>query len=221
MKREVKVVAALAGLVVAALIAAAVFYKAQQPASTAAAPGGAPQELIRGDSWALGPADAPVTLVEFLDPECESCAAFFPKVKEVLRDYDGKIRFVVRYMPLHKSSLMAVAATEAAGKQGKYWEMQSLLFLRAGEWGHRPVPEPAIFVGFARELGLDAAQFEAELASPAWSQKAMRDMADGRTVGVNGTPTFFINGAMLEVLDDANLRTALDGALAKAAKERS
>jgi protein-disulfide isomerase len=77
-----------------------------------------PETLVRPDSPTLGSSDAPVTLVEFLDPECESCAAFAPIVKKILQDYDGKVRLVVRYMPLHHNSLRAAALTEAAGEQG-------------------------------------------------------------------------------------------------------
>ncbi len=211
MKREVKVVLSLAAAVTVALLAAAMFYKSRQPSQIAApVRAGLSQELIRGDSWTLGPADAPVTVVEFLDPECESCKAFYPIMKEVLKKHEGKVHFVVRYMTFHRSSMMAVAATEAAGKQQKYWEMQERLFATAGEWGHQPTPIRGFFVSYARELGLDVDRFQLDLDDPAWATKVQRDMADGSTLGVSQTPTIFVNGVKLEDLSQEALETAVE-----------
>lgn len=165
--------------------------------------------LVRPDSPALGPADAPVTIVEFLDPECESCRAMFPVVKEILEQYGDRVRLVVRYFPLHNNSVLAAAATEAAGLQGKYWEMQELLFERQPEWGEQQMPQTALFVQYAQQLGLDIDQFSEDLQRVEFQERIARDQADGQTVGVNGTPTFFVNGKPVNQLS----RSALIGAI--------
>ena len=157
--------------------------------------------LIRPDSPILGAAEAPVTIVEFLDPECESCRAAFPFVKQLLQEYDGRVRLVVRYFPLHANSVLAVAATEAAGEQGKYWEMQELLFNNQLQWGEQQSPQTELFVSYAEQLGLDSAAFTAGLQKQAFIAKAERDRQDGIALGVQGTPTFFINGKRVEELN--------------------
>lgn len=214
MKRELRIISALAIMVVIAVLIATSLYRKSvakvesEKASIAARP-----ELVRDDSPTLGSKDAPVTIVEFLDPECESCKAFFPIMKEVLKKYEGKVFFVVRYMGFHRSSMMAVAATEAAGLQGQYWQMQELLFSTAEEWGHHPEPVRSFFVGYASTLGLDINRFEEELDNHTWTAKVQRDMADGAILGVKSTPTIFINGRQLADLSQASLEEAIERAL--------
>ncbi|HEX6186055.1 MAG TPA: thioredoxin domain-containing protein, partial [Pyrinomonadaceae bacterium] len=184
--------------------------------------------LVRPDSPTLGPADAPVTLVEFLDPECESCGAFHPTVKRILKDYDGKVRLVVRYMPFHPNSVLAATVTEAAGEQGKYWEMQELLFRRQPEWGeihghggHAPAPaarrEPpaVLFERYAAELGLDVERVRAAVAERRYASKVERDRRDGQSLGVAKTPTFFVNGRQLARFSQQDLRALIEEELGK------
>lgn len=204
MKKEVKILIAISLAVIIAAVFAAGAYNTSVPPDPASAPVALDEEqtakLTRADSYRLGPAMAKVTMVEFLDPECEACKAFHPVVKRILKDYEGRIQFVVRYMSFHKSSAMAVAATEAAGLQGKYWEMQELLFNEAEAWGHRSAPDQALFIQYATSLGLDTTQFTKDLADPRWQEKLERDMEDGGEVGVRGTPTVFINGRKISDL---------------------
>jgi len=168
------------------------------------------EEFERDDSPSIGPRDAAVTIVEFLDPECESCRAFFPTMKSILKDYEGRVRFVVRYMPFHSSSLVAIAATEAAGVQGKYWEMQELLFNLADEWGHQPTPRKDLFIKYAQSLRLDLEKFKQDLEDPKWIDKAQRDMSDGKTLGVQGTPTLFVNGDRVRGLTYQAVKRSLE-----------
>ena len=182
-----------------------------------------PETLIRPDSAMLGANDAPVTLVEFLDPECESCAAFSPVVKKILKDYEPKVRLVVRYMPLHPNSLRAATLTEAAGEQGKYWEMQELLFRRHAEWGERhgaqPTAQPqnidALFEKYAMELGLDVEKVNAAVRENRYKAKLERDRRDGQTLGVRKTPSFFVNGRMLMRFGENDLRALIEDELKK------
>lgn len=169
--------------------------------------------LIREDSPALGAAGAPVTIVEFLDPECESCRAAAPFVKQLLREYDGRVRLVVRYFPLHSNSVLAATATEAAGEQGKYWEMQDLLFTNQPQWGEQSTPQSALFIEYARSLGLNVEQFTAVLQGTKYAAKIERDRQDARALGARGTPTIFINGRQVQDISYASLKAEIDRAL--------
>lgn len=170
-------------------------------------------QLIREDSPALGPSDAPVTLVEFLDPECESCRAMHPVVKDLLATYDGQLRLVVRYFPLHGNSVLAASATEAAGLQGKYWEMQNLLFERQSEWGEQQTSQEERFVDYAEQLGLNTDQFIADMNRPEFRAKIQRDQVDGEALGVDGTPTFFLNGVRIDRLNYEVIVNAIESSL--------
>lgn len=152
--------------------------------------------LIKEDSPKIEAENAKVTVVEFLDPECEACRAAYPTVKQVLKDYDGKINFVVRYFPLHNNSMLAAKTLEASGEQGKYWEMMDILFTRQTEWSEKKEPQTEIFLKYAQELGLDIDKFNDALAKKEYEDKVNRDKNDGITAGVQGTPTFFINGSL-------------------------
>ena len=226
MRKEVKILALIAVFVVVAAVLGARYYRdsvqgVRRPNASADGP------LVRPDSPALGPADAPVTVVEFLDPECESCGAFHPTLKRLLKDYDGKVRLVVRYMPFHPNSVLAAAVTEAAGEQGKYWEMQELLFRRQPEWGEihghggqaapavRREPPPVLFERYASELGLDVERVRAALAQRRYDSKVERDRRDGQSLGVTRTPTFFVNGRQLARFSQQDLRALIEEELKK------
>ena len=171
--------------------------------------------LVRDDSPTLGPADAPVTLVEFLDPECESCRAFYPIVKEVMADYDGQVRLVVRYVPGHANSALAAIALEAAREQddAKYWDMLELLFERQPEWGEQQEPQPQAFLDAASAVGLEVGPIQAAMNGGDTSM-VERDLADALAVDVRGTPTFFVNGMLVTDMSSEGLRAAIDRALA-------
>jgi protein-disulfide isomerase len=170
--------------------------------------------LVREDSPVLGPADAKVTIVEFLDPECESCAAFGPSVKKVVKENDPNVRLVIRYMPLHRNSIMAANFLEAAGEQGKYWEALDLIFAKQEDWGERhgaPVESQpdarAAFERFTKELGLDIEKVDAAIKDNRFGPKVERDKQDGQTMGVRQTPTIFVNGRKLTRLFESELRS--------------
>lgn len=170
--------------------------------------------LVREDSPILGPADAQVTLVEFLDPECESCRAFYPIVKEVMADYEGQARLVVRYIPGHANSALAAIALEAAREQddAKYWDMLELLFERQPEWGEQQVPQPQAFLEAATAVGLEPGPIQAAMEAGDTSM-VERDLADALAVDVSGTPTFFVNGTLVTNMSPEGLRAAIDAAL--------
>lgn len=213
--REVKLLLVLGiPIVVIAVVIGIMITRTQQQTGAGALAAADSSQFIRPDSPILGESSAPVTLVEFLDPECEGCRAAYPIVKDLLADYNGQVRLVVRYIPRHNNSLEAVAATEAAGRQGKYWEMQELLFANQLEWGEQTTPQTEAFVRYATQLGLDIEQFTRDLEDPAFEAKAKRDLEDGTALGVQGTPTFFINQQLVEPLSEETLRQMVDQALA-------
>lgn len=168
--------------------------------------------LVRPDSQRLS-AGTTATFVEYLDFECESCGAIYPTIERLKADYGDKVAFVIRYMPLHVSSVNAARAAEAAGEQGKFEAMYDVLFQRQADWGHKEQPEEAKFFGYAAELGLDMKRFRAAYDDPATSRKIERDKADGRALGVTGTPTMFLDGVRLQPKSLDDLVAAFDAAV--------
>ncbi|MDE0803759.1 MAG: thioredoxin domain-containing protein [Acidimicrobiales bacterium] len=156
------------------------------------------ERLVRPDSQLLSDADSDVQFVEFLDFECEACRAAFPAVEQLREEFGDQVTFVVRNFPLHNNSVAAAKAAEAAAAQGKFEEMYVKLFETQTEWGEKSSSQEDVFFGFAEDLGLDMDEFRSMYDDPATEEKIERDQADGRALGVSGTPTFFLNGDKLE-----------------------
>ncbi|MBB5234323.1 thioredoxin domain-containing protein [Deinococcus budaensis] len=180
-----------------------------------AVPAQASERLVRADSPALGPDDAKVTVVEFFDPECESCRAIEPDLIRLLDQYEGQVRLVARYFPLHANSLLAAGTIEAAAQQGGElrWRMRDYLFEKQPEWGEQQTPQKAKFLGYAQDMGLDLAQVEETIESASVRDLVERDRQDGLALGVSGTPTFFVNGERLTPLSVSALERAIQDAL--------
>ena len=143
------------------------------------------------DDHSAGPDDAPVTLVEYGDYECPHCGAAHPVVKAVQRRMGKRMRFVFRNFPLkeaHPHAYHAAEVAEAAGAQGKFWEMHHIIFERQHEL------EDADLLRYAKELRLDVDRVRSELEDGTWTRRVRDDFRSGVRSGVNGTPTFFING---------------------------
>jgi protein-disulfide isomerase len=228
MRKEIKILGAIAIIVILAAIVGAHYYRnALQSERVTTNTHANTQErgvgqLVHPDSPTLGAAAAPVTIVEFLDPECESCRAFHPTVKKMLKDYHGKVRLVVRYMPLHPHSMLAASFTEAAGEQGKYWQAQELLFQRQPEWGERHGQPAALqpgvkslFAKYAVELELDLEKLHSAMAQNKFAAKLERDKKDGQSLGVRQTPTLFVNGRKLARLHETDLKSLIEEELRK------
>jgi protein-disulfide isomerase len=146
-----------------------------------------------------GPAQAPVTLTEFGDFQCPSCGYYHPIVKEVLQRHP-EVKFQFHHFPLvqiHANAMAASVAAEAAGQQGKFWEMYDLLFTTQPQWAKSPNPEAA-FLAMALQLGLNSNQFQQDLRSPSVRDRVLADVTRGTAANVEGTPTFFINGQRVE-----------------------
>jgi protein-disulfide isomerase len=161
-----------------------------------------------------GSADAPVTLLEYGDYECPYCGAAYPIVKQVQERLGNKLRFVFRNFPIttsHPHAEQAAEAAEAAAVQGRFWEMHDYLY------EHQRQLEPEDLRGDATELGLDVARFEDELARHVHAARVREDFMSGVRSGVNGTPTFYINGMRH---DDSYDAETLLAALERAADQR-
>jgi protein-disulfide isomerase len=141
-----------------------------------------------------------VTVVEFLDLECEACRAAFPGVERLRTEYGDRVTFVLRYFPIpsHQNAELAARAVEAAARQGQLEPMYQMMYETQPEWGEQTVSKRDMFVEFATRLGLDAQRFERDLDDPATIDRVLSDRADGMELGVEGTPTFFINDGMFE-----------------------
>lgn len=151
--------------------------------------------LVRADSYQRGDANAPVTIVEFVDFQCEACAYMSPITTRILNEYQGKVRLVIRYWPLnqHKNAQAAVSAAEAAGELGKYWEMYDKLMTNRQQWSQTDNPWP-IFVKYAQDLDLAGFPTDFEAASTKSAGKVDRDGDDAQELKLKGVPNFFING---------------------------
>lgn len=146
---------------------------------------------VRADDHILGPENAPVTLIEYGDYECPYCGQAHQVLKELLSDLGSQIRFVFRHFPLtqiHPNAEKAALAAEAAGEQGRFWEMHDALY------ENQTALEDEDLLQYARDVGLDLAEFDESVGTRRHLGRVRQDFISGARSGVNGTPTFFING---------------------------
>jgi protein-disulfide isomerase len=166
-------------------------------------------QISTDDQPSRGVATAPVTLVEFTDFQCPSCAAMEPVIERIMTEYGGRVRLVVRDFPLtqHENAFKAAEAAEAARAQGKYWEYAHLLFI------NQKALEVPKLKEYATQVGLDRQKFDAVLDSGQLADKVQADSVEGTRIGVNATPTFFVNGRPLQERSYEALKSAIDAAL--------
>ncbi|HJU06228.1 MAG TPA: thioredoxin domain-containing protein [Nitrospiraceae bacterium] len=153
--------------------------------------------LVRAHSPTFGPADAPVTIVEFLDPSCETCRAFYPIVKQIMGDFPTETRLVIRYAPVHEGSDEAVRILEAARLQDKFTPVLEKLFLEQPQWAAHDAPNVEMAWSFAGDVGLDLDKARRDAQSQSIASVLEQDIADMKAANVRGTPTFFVNGKPL------------------------
>jgi len=198
------------------VIVLALMYLVKSP--TPPTPGSLTLPPVTASDWQKGQAGTstpPLTLVEYSDFQCPACAVYYGLVKKLEAEYSTSTLFVYRHFPLpqHLDAKEAAYATEAAGKQGKFFEMHDILFEKQSEWGvdthilptdpteitpaMKAVLEPKL-ISYAQTLGLDMAKFKADMASKEIHDKIDQAILDGRAMGIPATPTFFLNGKQLE-----------------------
>jgi protein-disulfide isomerase len=182
----------------AALFAAAVqMYRSQQAQQAEQRAAQNMQLLARPHAPSLGPAGARVHIVEFLDPACETCAAFYPLVKQMMAANPADIRLTVRYAPFHQGSDQVVMALEASRRQGKFWQALEALLGYQGAWvqNHRARPD-LIWTPLAR-AGLDTERLKSDMQAPEIARAIAQDVADAKALNVTKTPEYFVNGRPL------------------------
>ena len=168
------------------------------------------EALIRDHSPRAGDPAAKVTIVEFMDPACETCRQFHPFVKQLMKAHEGKVNLVIRYAPFHKGSDQMVAILEAVRKQGQFWEVLDLMFATQAEWASHHNPNPAVFWDHLARAGYDIARIREDMNDPAIMALMQQDLADGQVLGANKTPTFFVNGKPLPSFGYEQLQTLVD-----------
>lgn len=162
-------------------------------------------ELVSDDSMKIGNASASAYLVEFSDYQCPACKAFDPTVRDIMGRYQDKLLFVYRNFPLeqHPYAVTAALAAGAAAKQGKFWEMHNLLFDNQERFSD------SLWKELAQTAGLDLTKFESDMQNPDIKAQIEKDRQAGIKLGVNATPTFFLNGVMLTLSQPADLLKAV------------
>ena len=154
--------------------------------------------FVRDHSQTLGSDNAKVYLVEFMDPACETCAAFSPFVKQMMNANSGKIKLVLRYAPFHDGAQYFVKILEAAKKQDKYWETLDVMYKSQPYWASHSNPQPQRIWQFLPKAGLDIEQIKKDMNDPAIEKLIAQDLADAKTLNVRKTPGFFANGKPLQ-----------------------
>lgn len=176
-----------------------------------------PNLLISQVSHMTGKKDAKVNIVEFGDYQCPACAYANPIVQKLIETYKDNpdVNFVFRNFPLpqHSNALISAEAAEAAGVQGKFWEMNDMIYEGQGDWSGNP-QALGIFVGYAQKLGLDVKAFTDAVNQKKFQDVIFKDRSDGQALGINATPTFFINGEKIQgILDFEEFKKAIDSQL--------
>jgi protein-disulfide isomerase len=207
MTKETKIILAVMGIVLVAIGILISFVN-----SSRMDPAAIMERIVHEDSHRVG--EGPVQVVEFGDYQCPACAQTNPDVERLKKEYEGKVTFVYSHFPLpgHPNARPAAEAAEAAGEQGKFWEMHSKLFDTQTQWASVADPT-SLFAQYAEELKLDREKFTEDLKADKYKDRINRDQSDGYAVGVSGTPTFFINGKQQSSFDYDALKSAIEAEL--------
>jgi protein-disulfide isomerase len=215
--------AIIAVVLCSAIVVAALLLRAPRPQVTSQ-PGTAANNTPAGPQpgaeppRSKGEASAPVLIEEFGDLQCPPCAALHPALAQIEKDYGARVRVVFRHFPLtqmHPYALEAAQATEAAGVQGKFWEMQDWMYRQQESWAKAPNARQ-MFLQQAQNLGLNVEKFRQDMSSAEVRQRIILDYKRGVSLGVMGTPTLFINGRQVtqEQMTDEGIRGLINSALA-------
>ncbi len=174
------------------------------------------------NEWFKGNKDATVILMEYSDFQCPACKSREAILEPLIAEFSNHMKFVYRYYPLrniHKNAQLSSQAAEAAGLQGKFWEMHGKLFETQSDWSELPNSEAKIkFTEYAETIGLDLTKFEADLESEAVVDAVNEDYALAMAAKITGTPTFFLNGQEINIYDYEQARQTIRQAIETAAK---
>ena len=172
--------------------------------------------LVRMHSPVFGPQAAPVTIVEFFDPACETCRAFYPIVKNLMAQYPNDVRLVIRYAPFHQGSDRVVKLLEAAKTQGKYQAVLEAVLAAQPSWADHGQPNIEVAFQVAEQAGLDLVKARQDIEKPGMQALLQQDIEDLTALQVTKTPTFFVNGRSLPSFGPDQLFTLVAEEVAKA-----
>lgn len=174
--------------------------------------------LVRFHSPVFGPSTAPVAIVEFFDPACETCRAFYPIVKNILAQYPNDVRLVIRYAPFHAGSDQVVKLLEASKRQNKYQPVLESLLAAQPQWADHGQPNLDLAYQAAEAAGLDIKKAQADAQGSDIAAVLKQDIEDLTALEVTKTPTFFVNGRGLPSFGDQQLMALVAEEVAKARK---
>lgn len=172
---------------------------------------------VTADDWKDGNPEASVVLLEYGDFQCPACAARHPMVKNLVAEFEDHMTYVYRHFPLsiHNFANISAAASEAAGKQGKFFEMVDYLYTNQTTWVNSPVPED-YFVTYANEIGLEITKFVEDMNSSDTAALVREDLKSANKANLPGTPTFFLNGEMIRPGSEGEFRSLIRNAIEEA-----
>jgi protein-disulfide isomerase len=173
------------------------------------------KKLLRDFSPRLGSSRPKVHVVEFLDPECESCREFYPVMKTLMSEFSSEVQLVIRYAPFHPNSRLAIKILEASRKQGRYWEALETLFKYQPQWGSHHHPQPELLWTYLPEAGVDGEKIRTDIMDGEIEKNLEQDISDAQALMVRATPTVFVNGRRLEVLGAQTIRELIQEELQK------
>lgn len=216
MSQEVKVLVGI-GIFTLVILVGAIFFVGKPSSPTQDTSPVDKALLVKADSYQIASDSAKVTIVEFADFQCPACAQAHPVMKRILQDYQGEVNFIFRHFPLpqHKNAISAALAAEAAGEQGQFWQMHDKIYENQKTWAENS-RAMEIYTQYAQDLGLDMEKFKQGVESSQFKNKIQRDQGDGNALGINSTPTFFINGQKIAgALSYGEFKARIDAELSK------
>lgn len=198
------------------LLIGGVFLLSRSQSSSSGVKGTAVLQIDYSKGQKIGSDSAKIKLVEFSDFQCPACKSAEPAIKQVLSKYPENLQFIYRHFPLpqHTHAKQAATLAEAAGEEGKFWEMHDKIFETQSQWSNlSDTDATAFFLVLAKELGLNEDNLRQALKENTFKSKIDSDIAEGQSLGVNSTPTFFLNGKKLNLKSFNDLDTAIESEL--------
>ena len=218
MKHRKLIIFLVLGMAFVAFLVGVNLYQSRVQSAQELQVAGQAERLVRMHSPVIGPSEAPVTIVEFFDPACETCRAFYPVVKELMQQYPTEVRLVIRYAPFHQGSEQVVKLLESARRQDKYLAVLEAVLAAQPQWADHGTPNLELAYKAAEQAGLDMQRARADIAAPALDALVLQDVRDLTAVKVEKTPTFFVNGRPLSSFGHKQLADLVEQEVSKTKK---
>ena len=203
-------------ILIIAIVAGALYYQSQSSRAAAEAYRHERTTYVRDYSPSIGSSTAKVEIVEFFDPACDTCKAFYPMVKKLMDDHPGKIRLYERYAPFHTGSESVVKILAAAHRQGKFWQTLEAVFAAQSAWAPHHRPQPELVWNYIGGIGLDMERLRQDINSPDMDKIVRQDLDDAQKLNVTATPEFFVNGKPLPSWGWEQLKSLVESELSAA-----